>query len=63
MTEIIVLVKFYSFGFKICFLMKFLDDSASFLLEKLKNQVILTKIEPLWAHKGPYGPIRALKGP
>ena len=23
--------------------MKFLDDSASFLLEKLKNQVILTK--------------------
>ena len=31
------------YGFKIGFLMKFLNDSASFLLEKLKNQVILTK--------------------
>ena len=32
------------YGFKIGFLMKFLDDSASFLLEKLKNHVILTLI-------------------
>ena len=31
------------FGSKTNFLMKFLDDSASFLLEKLKNHVILTK--------------------
>ena len=29
------------FGSKINFLIKFLNDSASFLLEKLKNQVIL----------------------
>ena len=30
-------------GSKTHFLMKFLNDSASFLLEKLKNHVILTK--------------------
>ena len=30
------------FGSKTNFLMKFIDDSASFLLEKLKNHVILT---------------------
>ena len=30
-------------GSKTHFLMKFLNDSTSFLLEKLKNQVILTK--------------------
>ena len=33
---------FAGFGSKTKFFMKFLDDSASFLLEKLKNQVILT---------------------
>ena len=31
------------FGSKTHLLMKFLNDSASFLLEKLKNQVMLTK--------------------
>ena len=34
---------FARFGFKTKFFMKFLNDSASFLLEKLKNHVILTK--------------------
>ena len=34
---------FARFGSKTKFLIKFLDDSASFLLEKLKNHVILTK--------------------
>ena len=34
---------FAGFGSKTCFLMKFLNDSASFLLEKLKNHVILTQ--------------------
>ena len=34
---------FPRFGFKTELLMKFLNDSASFLLAKLKNQVILTK--------------------
>ena len=34
---------FARFGFKTEFLMEFLDDSASFLLEKLKDYVILTK--------------------
>ena len=31
------------FGFKIRFLTKFLNDSAWFLLEKLKKHIILTK--------------------
>ena len=31
------------FGFKIRFLTKFLNDSAWFLLEKLKKHVMLTK--------------------
>ena len=35
--------KFAHFGSKTCFLMKFLNDSASFLPEKHKNHVILTK--------------------
>ena len=34
---------FIHFGSRNCILMKFLDDSASFLLEKLKNHVILTQ--------------------
>ena len=34
---------FARFGSKTCFLMKFLDDSALFLLEKLKNHVMLPK--------------------
>ena len=34
---------FARFGSKNGILVKFLDDSASFLLEKLKNHVILTK--------------------
>ena len=34
---------FARFGSKTDLLMKFLDDSASFLLEKLKNHVILTQ--------------------
>ena len=34
---------FVRFRSKTKFLMKFLDDSTSFLLEKLKNHVILTK--------------------
>ena len=34
---------FARFGSKTKILMKFLNDSASFLLEKLKNHVILTK--------------------
>ena len=34
---------FARFGFKTEFFMKFLDDSASFLPQKLKNHVILTK--------------------
>ena len=34
---------FACFGSKTEFLMKLLDDSASFLLEKLKNHIILTK--------------------
>ena len=34
---------FTRFGFKIRFLTKFHNDSASFLPEKLKNQVILIK--------------------
>ena len=34
---------FARFGSKTKFFMKFLDDSASFLLEKLKKHVILTK--------------------
>ena len=34
---------FACFGSENGILMKFLDDSASFLLEKLKNHVILTK--------------------
>ena len=34
---------FPRFGFKIRFLTKFLDDSAWFLLEKLKKHVIFTK--------------------
>ena len=36
-------INFARFGSKNCILMKFLDDSASFLLENLKNQVILTQ--------------------
>merc|ERR1711924_195287 len=34
---------FACFGFKIGFLTKFLDDSAWFLLEKLKKHIILSK--------------------
>ena len=34
---------FARFGSRNCILMKFINDSASFLLEKLKNHVILTK--------------------
>ena len=36
-------INFARFGSKNSILMKFLDDSASFLLEKLKNHVILTE--------------------
>ena len=36
------------FGFKIRFLTKFLDDSAWFLLEKLKKHVILTQNPNIW---------------
>ena len=39
---------FECFGFKIRFLTKFHNDSASFLPEKLKNQVILTKNLNIW---------------
>ena len=39
------------FGFKIRFLTKFLDDSAWFLLEKLKKHVILTKNPNIWSTK------------
>ena len=38
-----LLTNFARFGSKIRFFMKFLNDSASFLPEKLKNHVILTK--------------------
>ena len=40
MTEVRVLMQFGTFRVQKLFLMKFLDDSASFLLEKLKNQVL-----------------------
>ena len=42
------LSKFACFGFKIRFLTKFHNDSASFLSEKLKNQVILIKNLNIW---------------
>ena len=40
--------KFGCFGFKIRFLTEFHNDSASFWLEKLKNQVILIKNFNIW---------------
>ena len=36
-------LNFARVGFKICFLRKFLNDSAWFCLEKLKNMLFLTK--------------------
>merc|ERR1711924_126835 len=38
-----ICTNFARFGSRNSILMKFLNDSASFLLEKLKNHVILTK--------------------
>ena len=42
------LSKFACFGFKIRFFTKFHNDSASFLPEKLKNQIILIKNLNIW---------------
>ena len=39
---------FARFGSKNCILMEFLNDSGSFLLEKLKNHFILTKNHNIW---------------
>ena len=59
-------LNFKCFGFKIRFLTKWRNDSASFLLEKLKNQVFLIKNLNIWPKIpgwgpgpgwGPYGPI------
>ena len=43
MTEVRVLVQFACFESRNGILTKFINDSASFLLEKLKIHVILTK--------------------
>ena len=43
MSDFRLLVEFPHFGFKNRFLTKLIDDSAWFLLEKLKKHVILTK--------------------